>query len=237
MAKQPGTALANIQSQMKQEAAELAQRIRQPGGTMIKLSKKKTFVLPDGQESAGPMKVVILDFVSRNLFYVGKYNEKNPVPPSCFAIGKDLATMAPSKNSPKKQHDTCAGCPQNEFPEEGGGKPCKNTRLLAVMQPNAKGDDPILLLSVSPTALKSYDGYVATVAKMFGCPPVGVVTEISFDPVAEHQSLRFAKPVKNDNLDYHWSRRADAQTILEAEPDLSRLAAQGGATKRGRTLR
>lgn len=235
MAKQPGTAIANIQSQLKQEAAELQSRIKQPGGTMIKLSKKKTFVLPDGQESPGPMKVVILDFVSRNMYYDTKYNEKDPKPPACFAIGKDLATLAPSKNAPKKQNVTCDGCPQNEWPEtKGEPKPCKNTRLLAVMQPNAKGDDPILLLQVSPTALKSFDGYVATVSKMFGVPPVGVVTEVSFDPVSEYQSLRFAKPTKNDNIEYHWSRRADAQAILEAEPDLSKAQAGG---KRGRTLR
>lgn len=236
MARSTGTAVANINENLKKEAAELQSRIKQPGGSMIKLTKKKTFVLPDGQESAGPMKLVILDFVSRNLYYDTKYNEKNPVPPACFAIGKTLNDMRPSANSPKKQNDTCNGCKRNEFPESGGGKECKNTRLLAVMSPDAKADAPILLLQVSPTALKSFDGFVASVSKMYGVPPIGVVCEVSFDPTSEHQSLRFAKPEQNKNIEYHYSRRADAQAILEAEPDLSKFQAQGGG-KRGRTLR
>ncbi len=230
---------ANIDEQLKQEVAELSARVQAPTGIMIKLGKDKTFRMPDGTSSPGPLNAVIVDFVNRNTYYDTKYNEKNPVPPVCFAINKVLKDMRPSDNSPKKQNETCAGCEQNKFPEEGGPKPCKNTRLLALMMPNAKDDSPILVLAVSPTALKSFDGYVGSVAKMFNKPPIGVITEISFDPSSEFQSLRFGNPKPNGNVVYHMSRRADAQAILNAEPVFTAKGGKPavGAQRRGKTLR
>ncbi len=239
MARQTGTALATMDEELKKEAAELGKRVQAPTGMTIKLGKDKTFRLPNGESSPGPMKVVILDFVARNLYYKRKFKEGDPTPPDCFAIGQDLASLAPSDNSPDKQSEVCASCPQNQWPEtKGEPKPCKNTRTLAVMAPKAKGDDPIMLLNVSPTSLKSFDGMVSAVQKMFGKPPIGVVVSVSFDPTKEYQSLRFSDPEPNPNIGYHFSRRAEAKQILNSEPDLSRTIVAGkGAAKRGRTLR
>lgn len=237
--KNPGNLPANIEQDLQERATKLAGRIQAPQGKFIKLGKDKTFIMPDGTKSDEPMNVVIVEFTNRNMYYAGKYDPKNVVPPVCFAIGQVINELVPSENSPDKQHSNCAGCPQNQFSKDGGGKPCKNTRYLALMAPTAKGpDDPILVLSVSPTGLKSFDAYVASVSKNFRRPPVGVITEISFDETKDYQTLKFGNPRPNPNVQYHMSRIADAEAILNVEPLFQAKGDAGGKSKgRGRTVR
>lgn len=229
------TALANINEELRKEAAEMGKRLNAPQGKFIKLSKDKHFITPDGTKQKGPLTGVVLDFVSRNLYYAGKYKEGSPQPPDCFAIGKVIEDLRPSDNAPDKQHDNCAGCMQNKFAKDGGGKPCKNTRYLALMPPKAKADDPILVMSVSPTGLKSWDKYVRDVQQEYGCPPIGVITEVTFDETVDYQSLKFRALGRNPNLETHYGRRGDALSILEAEPVFQ--AKEGGKGGKSRTLR
>ena len=171
------------------------------------------------------MTVVILDFMTHNLMFQGRFNPKNPSPPVCFAIGKEINTMVPSDNSPDKQSDDCTSCPMNQFGSNGNGKACKNTRVLAVVAPNAEEGSPIMTLSVAPMGLKDYDKYVNDVARRFNLPPVGVLTEISFDENADFEKLLFKVVGPNENLKMHWGRKAEALEILSVEPNLTRIAA------------
>lgn len=228
----PSTAIAvkkssgaiSIKETMAAELAALAGRTGNPGGDKITLKNDKTFNLPDGSK-VDTLEVVIVDFIGMNTYYEGAYDKDNIAPPTCFAIGQVITDMAPSDNAPVKQSDVCISCPMNAFGSSGTGKACKNMRRLAVLPPDADADDPLWIIDVSPTGLKSFDGYVRSVASKLSMMPIGVVTTITFDQSTDYASLRFGNPRPNDNVDAHWERRAEAKERLEQEPDVSSYAA------------
>ena len=182
-------------------------------------TRDKLFTFPDGRVHQGPLDVVILDFVSRNLFYEGRWDPNKIEAPVCFAIGDSPSLLEPSMKSPKRQADHCAGCPLNEFGSNGNGKACKNTRLLAVMLPDAQGDEaPIYTLSIPPTALKTFDAYVGGLSSMLGKAPIQVVSQVSFHPEKTYALPIFGNPQPNERVNEFYAHRADARKLLEREP-------------------
>lgn len=236
-AKKTGTAVAvkkasnvvSIQEQLKAQAAAMASRTAPPSGIRIKVTQDKKFALPNGQKDEGPLQLVVVDFVSRNEYYEGAYDPNNITSPACFAIHPEPKSMVPSANSPNKQADDCASCAMNQFGSGGKGKACKNTRLLAVLPPDADEDTPMWLLSVSPTAVKGFDGFVGSVVRTFSTPPVGVVVSVGFNESEDFPSLVFSDPTPNENLGIHFGRQAEAKELLSAEPDTSSYAAPAPA--------
>ena len=87
--------------------------------------------------------------------------------------------------------------------------------------PNDEEESPLLLLKVSPTGLKAFDAYVATIKTQFNTTPIGVETDIYFDPNVDHQSLRFGNPSPNKNLAVHFNRKSAARDRLLTPPDVS----------------
>ncbi len=209
--------LANIESQLAAEAASIADSIGKPSTNSIKV-RDKVFTLPDGQILQQPLPVVIVDFISQNKFYENAYNENTIESPTCFAINKNVAGMTPSDNSTDKQSEACTGCPMNEFGSDGNGKACKNTRVIAVLLSDMD-DDAIYTISVSPTAIKAFDAYVGSVAKMFKSPPVRVITELSFHPEKTYPSLIFGNPKPNESYHADFARREEAEDLLTVEPE------------------
>jgi hypothetical protein len=225
---QPGTALvvpAALRAQLEAEAKGMASRIAAPGGDFIKLTKDKNFKLPDGTKHPGPLTVVILDFVSGNFFYDRPYKDGEITPPACFALGLEPTSLVPSKTSPVKQSDNCKDCPNNQFGSKGDGKACQNNRIVALVagtEPEgADVNSPMYLLKISPTGVKAFDGYIASVRGQFGYGPIVVTTDVFFDPSVDYQSLRFGNPQPNRNIEVHMTRRIAARQRLLQEPDVS----------------
>lgn len=217
--------IVSISEAIKAQAAAMNDRIAPPSGNKIKLAPNQ-ITLPDGSKSPGPIEAVIVDFVSRNMFYEGAYDPNNIVPPVCFAIGNNPKTLVPSPNSTNRQAESCDKCPMNAFGSNGAGKACKNERLLALLPAPVDGeepsaDDPLWLLSVSPTALKGFDGYVGNVARTFETPPVGVVTTISLDETKTYASPLFGEPAPNPHIAAHFARQGEARELLNVEPDMT----------------
>lgn len=229
--KAGGGQLVDIKAQMAAEIADMANRVGAPGGDAIKVTQDKKFELPDGTKTNGPLKLVVVDFIAANNFYQGAYDKDNITPPACFAIGMDPKILVPSANSPLKQCNSCRECPMNAFGSDGAGKACKNGRVLAVLPPDADADTPLWVLKVSPTALKAFDAYVTGIARQFQLPPVGVVTEVSFDETVSYASLRFGNPEPNQNLEVCFSRKEEAKARLMTEPDVSQFTAAAPAKK------
>lgn len=215
------TAVVDIKAALKAQTAGLTDRIAPPTGSSIRITQDKQFLLPDGRKSPGPIDVVIVEFNSQNMFYERSFDPKNIAPPICFAIGPNPKELTPSDKSPVKQSDSCAGCPMNEFGSDGDGKACKNSRVLAVLPPDADETTPLWILKVSPTALKGFDAYVASVAGAFDVPPIGVVTEVSFDPSVTYAKLLFGNPRPNENIETMFHRQDEARRMLAVEPDTS----------------
>ena len=221
--KQSSTAIANIQDMLRKQAEANASRIEPGGGKSIRIGQDKSFTLPDGTKTREPLQLVVVDFVSRNEYYLGAYNKDEITPPVCFAINPEPKQLAPSDNSPEKQNDICSTCPQNQFGSSptGSGKACKNTRLLAVLPPDADEDTEIWTLKVSPTGLKAFDGFVAGVNRAFQLPPVGVVVTVGFSDAKDFPSLEFTDPMPNENVAVHIGRQDEAREMLMREPDVS----------------
>lgn len=219
--KATGTAVLDIKAELKKRAEGIKDRIQAPSGDSIRVTQDKKFKLPNGQEGPGPLALVILDFICVNTFFDRPYKEGDILPPACMALGQNPKTLVPEAVSPVKQADSCAECPNNVFGSDGAGKACKNLRLLAVVEDNDNPDSPIYLLKVSPTAIKAFDGYVATIQTQFDSLPVSVVTDVYFDPNLKYGSLRFGNPRPNPNLAIHFDRIAAATARLGVIPDVS----------------
>ena len=180
-------------------------------------------MLPDGTKTPGPLQLIIVDFTSKNSFYEGKYDPKAIVPPACFSIGSNPLKMVPSDNAPLKQAADCQSCPMNQFGSDGDGKACKNSRVLAVLPPDADADTPLWTLTTSPTANKGFDGFVTSVARIFQMPPVGVVATVGFDPTQTYAKLVFSDPQPNPDVETYFARQDEAKAMLAIEPDVSQF--------------
>ena len=235
VAVKAGSNIVDIQALLRAQAAAVSEKTAPASGNFIRVTQDKHFMLPDGTKTPGPLELVIVDFGSKNNFYEGSYDPKNISPPACFAIGSNPLKMVPSDNSPLKQAVDCASCPNNQFGSDGEGKACKNSRLLAVLPPDADEDTPLWMLATSPTANKGFDGYVSSVARVFAMPPVGVITTVGFDPSVTYAKLIFSEPKLNPNVSEHFARQAEAKIALAAEPDVSGFvsAAKQPAKKAG----
>lgn len=226
-------ALATVDQELSQEVANLKQQIGQPGGRAIKI-KNTGFVSPEGMDLGTEIQIVVLDFVSKNLFYDRPYDPQNPIPPACFAQGKMLDLMAPDEASPVPQSDSCKTCPLNAFGSGSNGKSkaCKNTRELAVLLLDPDNEDsltdpstPIYTLSVPPTGLRAFDGVVAAIARSLAGPPIKAILTATVKDAGTYGLLSFVDPVPNPHYAEHVSRRAECKDLLERKPDFTQYEA------------
>lgn len=229
---------ANLSAEMQAELEALKQRIAAPSGDRIQVTQDKLFKLPNG-ESNDVLECIIVDFINANFFYETTYQQGEITPPTCFAIGVNTAELAPSPNSPEAQHDKCSSCWANQFGSAGKGKACANTKLLAVLPPDATEETPLMILKVSATGIKPFDSYVGSVARAFQRPPRGVITTISFDPNVTYASLRFAPtaPCSDEQFMLAHSRKNEALERLSVEPDVNAMQGAAAPTPKGRQLK
>lgn len=213
-------ALADIKAKLSEAAANLVEQIGQAAQNKIG-TEDSQFKFPDGTVDAGPINLVILDFVSRNKYYTAPYKKGSISPPLCYAIGKNINAMKPSPKAAEPQAPTCAECPHNQWGSDGtSGKACKNSRFLAVVAPDdVSTDSKIMTLEVSPTALKNFDAMVNTIARLYETPPIGAVVEVSFNEGLKYPSLVFSRPEENVNLAAHYARLPEVDQLLFAELD------------------
>lgn len=246
--------LALIDQELNQEIANIKESIGSPGGgKVIKVEASGNFVLPDGANLGSEIQIVIVDFASRKAFYSQQFDRNNPTPPDCYAIsppaskGGAIATMAPDDPAlPAKQHDDCANCPLNQWGSGNGGtgKACREFRDLAVLvvdpeNPDAHNapDAPIYLLSVPPTSLKAFDGFVPLVARSLAGPPIKAIVTVKGTSVGTYATLSFVNPVGNPDYATHAARRVETIDLLNRRPDYAGYAARPMPQRRGATAR
>jgi hypothetical protein len=210
----------DVNASMAAEVAEIKKRISAPSGDRITVTQGKTFKLPNGLE-VEEFEGVVVDFVAANYYYTESFDRGNIMPPVCFAISLEPASMVPSANSPESQGVACASCWANQFGSAGKGKACQNTRLLGLLPLDADANTPISILKVSPTAIRAFDGHVANVARKHGMPIRAVATKFSFSD-EEYASVRFTDMGLADKglvLEAN-ARKADVMARLLTEPNV-----------------
>lgn len=131
------------------------------------------------------IKVVILSTAFDNAYYDRKYDPDVITPPACFSLSLDGVNMVPHPTSPAIQHETCKGCPNNEYgtAESGKGKACKNGRrlLLAAVNDNNVELGDLAILRLPPTSLKPFANYVKSVTLRRKKPLWAMITTLMMD--------------------------------------------------------
>jgi hypothetical protein len=215
----------DINAMMAAQIAQIQDRVSQPGGSKITVTQSKTFKLPNGMETPGPIDMIIVAFAYQNAYYDTEYDRNTITPPVCFALSPSDKGMIPSSNSPDQQADSCAACPKNEFGSKGRGKACSNYALLAVLPADfmEDPDQPLMLLKVSATGIKPFNGYVSALATTHRKAQWAVSTTVGFDPKSDYSTLRFGNPQDLDaeQIAAIFSRQEEAQRMLAVEPDVS----------------
>lgn len=141
-----GTALTSYDEKWAQEAKTAANAEPLQTGTWLSARGGQLAIgdtiLPGAQAA-----VIVLDGIRENTFYGQKFDADNPLPPICYAIGRDTAPLFPhvdmqkDLNYFKPQHvvggqvQGCEGCALNQWgsADQGRGKACQNRRRLTVI--------------------------------------------------------------------------------------------------------
>lgn len=125
-------------------------------------------------------------------FYLEKWNpdQAEGKSPDCYSLNG----IAPVPESPQRQNDICATCPQNRWGSKVVDgkelKACADQKRLAVVAADDPGG-PVYLLQVTPAALQGLNKYQRELT-MRGIPAEVVRTTVGFDTDASFPKLTFA---------------------------------------------
>lgn len=201
MASKKQTGIMKYDEELAKFAQEAADKEATPAGNFIKVRSGVLTVA--GQPVEGnELDVVVVGHIYENCFYEGDFDPDNSTPPDCYAYGTEEEGMKPHEKATSPQHETCAGCPMNEWGSspKGKGKWCKNTRRLAML--SADGLDPasaaegeVLFYKPPVTSVKGWALYVKGLASNFKRPPFAMVTHMKVVPDANTQFRVLFKPV------------------------------------------
>lgn len=164
--------------------------------------------LPESQ-----LDCVVLASIFDKAYYGGvPFDPDAPASPVCWALGQDVAgqdikKLAPSDDSHEKQHETCEGCPMNEFgtSDRGKGKACKDQVRLALLhsdylKADLIADAPVVFLRVPPTSIAAWGAHVKKITSVLEKPKYAVVTRVSAAPDDKVQ-VRVSFDVQEDIRD------------------------------------
>lgn len=193
-ATKKSTAMVNYQDRLAAMAKESTQQESSVASGQF-LSTKAGQLSWNGSPAAGnKLQVIVLDAILENAYYPSEYDSENPQPPVCFAFGRDEKTLVPHEDSAEPQHESCHGCPMNEFgtAERGKGKACKNIRRLGLVSATPMTTEGVLkgeiaYLKTPVTSVKGWASYVRTLDAIHHTAPLGVVTEIGSVPDPKSQ--------------------------------------------------
>lgn len=207
-----------------ERAANLAKRV-QAASNVIKVSKDGVgFNIPGIGDTGGPMDIVILDFVAKNVYYDPSipYDPDKITPPICGALGFDVNdNLIPLDESPEKQYDDCKDCPMNQFGSKGKGKACQNRRLVAILPPDADDTTDVMLMDISATGLKGFDTIIAQMATVAGKEPHHFIVK-AFPKQAGNTASKTigfgeVRPLDEDKVAF-FDAKIDTATTMLAQP-------------------
>lgn len=213
-------ALVPISQQWADQAVQA--QAEEPNAEGLWVSTKGGILSIDDEDMPGnQMFVVILDSYRENTYFEGKYDPEVKLPPKCYAFarGADTDDMGPHESMKRSlsweggyfepQHDTCLGCPKNEWgtADTGRGKACQNRRRLTLLpagfctpkrgsrdfdvelftEPTAFASADEALLKLPVTSSKHYAKYVQQLSTQFQRPPHGVITRLYLEQHAADQ--------------------------------------------------
>ena len=157
-------------------------------GTSPKLPKIKiasqggVFEIEGQEDSTKTITGVILESHRMNSYYREAFSGGNAMPDCWSADG-----VRPGGEF--REAETCAACPMNQFGSalKGGGKACKNGRMVHILI----GDDPIpYRMILPPTSIKAWDKYMLMLAGKKR-PHASVVTTLTMTKQTNRDGISF----------------------------------------------
>lgn len=202
--------MADLENRFAQEAQ--AQYEGEPVGASNYLNIKNNEFKFQNELIGETMMVIILDYCWEYTHYDHKYNKDNPIPPGCFAVGREREQMEPHGDSSNLQNEgPCSECWADAFgsSETGEGKACKNSRRIALLgiiqdeegNPSGIAFEEVMFLRVPPTSLSNFSGYIKRSNKITGRPAYAYVTELGFDDESDYEKLTFKLISKIDDFE------------------------------------
>lgn len=156
-------------------------------------------LLREDGEPKSSIEVVILKGAPNlsKIYYEQGYAEGSNSPPDCWSVDGRV----PDAASPKRQSQTCAGCPHNAWGSRatpnGKGKACADSKRLAVVPLDDIRNEGLggpMLLRVPPASLAELKTFADRLNQLNEAP-CSIGTRIGFDMKAEYPRLTF-KPVR-----------------------------------------
>ena len=216
MAKTTSKALTVWDKKLAEKAAKAA--ATEVLGSSNNISIKGGQLTIDGVKVPGnAANFIVVASNFNNQFREGAYDPENYEAPVCFAFGDTEAELAPHEKSTKPQDDGkgCAACPQNEWGSAsvGKGKACRQARDLILISADSEEVETAKLyrLSVPPTSLKAWKGYVHQLNNTLQRPTMSVITEVKAVVIGTYPGVEFKLVDKIDD--------GDVLTAIESRED------------------
>lgn len=222
--------MKQMEDQMALQVSDATARIAQPVGNVIGIRASR---FTYKTENIGDvLDIIVLDFINQHTWFDSDFDPDNPLPPACFSQSVSGEEMQPHPTSPRVQSEWCDGCSKNAWGSSdkgsGEGKACNQQYKLAVMEPaDDAAEADIAMLTVPPTSLKNWDGYVRDLAKI-GRSPNSVITQITFDEGADFPLLCFTADKQINKPEYFagiCARFDEARKMLMEPIDVSNYEA------------
>jgi len=145
---------------------------------------------------ANKLSCIVIGTAFERTFYDGPFDPNKIKNPVCFALTTDGEGAAPHPNSLHPQHETCNGCPRDQWGSAGEGrrgKACKETRRLALIPADKLESAQDVLASelamakVPVTSVRNWSNFVHKVGAMYSVPFWAVVATIEVKPHIKNQ--------------------------------------------------
>lgn len=226
---------------LRDRIAAAKARTMAPATNFISLDNQK-FNVPGIKDPVTELEVVILNWGYVNQYYNQAYKKGVKTSPVCFALSLKPDGMVPHEAAPTKQHDTCRGCPQDQWgsARQGDGKACRNTtRMVVLMADELTGPEAInkakpYVLTIPPTCNASFSLYVNTLLRD-NREPFQVATKVTIDPDSKSDNITwetYGYVETREDYDALIKRNGDAEATILQPPQIV-AAAAGGAAKKG----
>lgn len=151
----------------------------------------------DGDGPRGSVEVVVVKASANisKIWYEQGYVEGSNAAPDCFSNNG----IVPEPTSAKKQCDTCALCPHNQWgsritPAGKSGKSCADSKRIAVVPMGDIDNEAYggpMLLRVPAASLQDLAGFGQKMQQM-GYPYFSIATKIAFDPQESYPKFVFS---------------------------------------------
>jgi hypothetical protein len=177
-------------------AQDAAKTLNEETADSVRIGPKHGKFWKGEAEIGSTLEVIIVAGITEKALYTAAYDPDKIANPDCFAQNEHSDMLVPHENVPSPCSEDCAGCPNAVFgtARVGKGPACKTYKkiaMISVSDEDVAGFDGSLEeyiaqaelchMKVSPTSVKNYKKYAATLAGE-GMPPWAVRSTVTIKP-------------------------------------------------------